>query len=91
MGIDGLPLPAEGSTCRDGGDGSSRARTLPLRPLADGGVLLRHEALAGDVGRARQVKDAPVRDWVELAAARARVAETPAVFCVLSASVPDSA
>ena len=35
---------------------------------------------AGDIFRACQAKDAPVRDWVKLAVNRARATNTPAVF-----------
>jgi isocitrate dehydrogenase len=43
-------------------------------------VLLEHEVEAGDVWRACQTKDAPVRNWVELAVGRARATGWPAVF-----------
>ena len=45
-----------------------------------GKVLLSHEVSAGDVWRACQTKDAPVRDWVKLAVTRARATGAPAVF-----------
>jgi isocitrate dehydrogenase len=45
-----------------------------------GEVVLEHEVEAGDVWRACQVKDAPVRDWVGLAVRRARLSGTPIVF-----------
>ena len=38
---------------------------------AAGNVLFEHEVEEGDIWRACQVKDAPVRDWVRLAVARA--------------------
>jgi len=47
---------------------------------AAGKVLMSHEVEAGDIWRACQVKDAPVRDWVKLAVARARATGAPAVF-----------
>ena len=47
---------------------------------ADGTVLMSHEVEAGDIWRACQVKDAPVRDWVKLALSRARATGAPAVF-----------
>jgi isocitrate dehydrogenase len=47
---------------------------------AGGTVLLEHAVEAGDVWRACQAKDAAVRDWVQLAAARARATGAPAVF-----------
>ncbi len=43
-------------------------------------VRLEHEVAAGDVWRACQTKDAPVRNWVELAVGRARATGSPAVF-----------
>jgi isocitrate dehydrogenase len=46
----------------------------------DGTVLMQHEVEAGDIWRACQAKDAPIRNWVELACARARATGTPAVF-----------
>ncbi|MDQ8183543.1 NADP-dependent isocitrate dehydrogenase [Pelagicoccus sp. SDUM812005] len=47
---------------------------------ADGNVLISHEVEAGDIWRACQAKDAPIRDWVKLAVTRARASNTPAVF-----------
>jgi isocitrate dehydrogenase, NADP-dependent len=46
----------------------------------DGQVLLSHAVEAGDIWRACQTKDAPVKDWVALAVKRARLSNTPAVF-----------
>ncbi|WP_439888558.1 NADP-dependent isocitrate dehydrogenase [Pseudomonas sp. MBLB4123] len=48
--------------------------------LADGTVLMQHEVEAGDIWRACQTKDAPIRDWVKLAVTRARQSDTPAIF-----------
>ncbi|MDQ0665301.1 isocitrate dehydrogenase [Arthrobacter ulcerisalmonis] len=45
-----------------------------------GNVLIEHEVSVGDVWRACQTKDAPIRDWVKLAVTRARASQTPAVF-----------
>ena len=45
-----------------------------------GATLLEHEVEAGDIWRACQTKDAPVRDWVRLAVERARATGSPAVF-----------
>ena len=45
-----------------------------------GHVLLEHAVEAGDIWRACQVKDAPVRDWVKLAVSRARATGSPAIF-----------
>ena len=48
--------------------------------LATGEVLLSQNVEAGDIWRMCQVKDAPIRDWVKLAVARARNSGMPAVF-----------
>jgi isocitrate dehydrogenase len=45
-----------------------------------GKVLIEHEVVAGDIWRACQTKDAPVRDWVGLAVRRARATGVPAIF-----------
>jgi isocitrate dehydrogenase len=47
---------------------------------AAGTVLLEHTVESGDVWRACQTKDAPVRNWVELAVNRARATGVPSVF-----------
>jgi isocitrate dehydrogenase len=47
---------------------------------AGGKTLIEHAVEAGDIWRACQVKDAPIRDWVKLAVTRARITGTPAVF-----------
>ncbi|MCX6466695.1 MAG: NADP-dependent isocitrate dehydrogenase [Pseudonocardiales bacterium] len=47
---------------------------------AEGTVLLEHEVAEGDIWRACQTKDAPIRNWVELAVGRARATGAPAVF-----------
>jgi isocitrate dehydrogenase len=46
----------------------------------DGAVLIEHTVTAGDIWRACQTKDVPVRDWVRLAVERARASGAPAVF-----------
>ena len=48
--------------------------------LADGTVLMQHPVEKGDIWRACQTKDAPIRDWVKLAVTRARQSDTPAIF-----------
>jgi isocitrate dehydrogenase len=50
--------------------------------LVDGSgtVLIEHQVSPGDIWRACQTKDVPVRDWVKLAVNRARASNTPAVF-----------
>ncbi|KQB84190.1 NADP-dependent isocitrate dehydrogenase [Corynebacterium oculi] len=45
-----------------------------------GEVLISHEVEAGDIWRACQTKDAPIRDWVKLAVKRARLSSMPAIF-----------
>ena len=45
-----------------------------------GNVLTSHQVEAGDIWRACQAKDAPIKDWVQLAVNRARLSETPAIF-----------
>jgi isocitrate dehydrogenase len=47
---------------------------------AAGTVLIEHAVEPGDVWRACQTKDVPIRDWVKLAVTRARASATPAVF-----------
>ncbi len=45
-----------------------------------GDVLLEHTVAQGDIWRACQTKDVPIRDWVKLAVNRARATGDPAVF-----------
>jgi isocitrate dehydrogenase len=45
-----------------------------------GAVLMEHTVAAGDIWRACQAKDVPIRDWVKLAVTRARATGAPAVF-----------
>jgi isocitrate dehydrogenase len=45
-----------------------------------GATLIEHAVEPGDIWRACQVKDAPIRDWVKLAVTRARITGAPAVF-----------
>jgi len=47
---------------------------------AAGQILMEHAVEAGDIWRACQAKDAPIRDWVKLAVARARATGAPAIF-----------
>ncbi|MDX8380005.1 MAG: NADP-dependent isocitrate dehydrogenase [Gallionella sp.] len=44
-----------------------------------GNTLLEQKAATGDIFRMCQVKDAPIKDWVRLAVARARATQTPAI------------
>ena len=52
-----------------------------IRVVTSGGdTLMEHSVEAGDIFRASQTKDAPIRDWVRLAVSRARATGAPAVF-----------
>ncbi len=46
----------------------------------DGRVLTEHKVEEGDIWRACQTKDLPIRDWVKLAVNRSRASGMPAVF-----------
>ncbi|MEX0603321.1 MAG: NADP-dependent isocitrate dehydrogenase [Marinobacter sp.] len=46
----------------------------------DGNTLTEHKVEKGDIWRACQTKDLPIRDWVKLAVNRARSSGTPALF-----------
>ena len=43
-------------------------------------MLIEHDVEPGDIWRACQTKDAPIRDWVKLAVTRARATGAPAIF-----------
>ncbi len=47
---------------------------------AEGTVLLQQQVAPGDIFRSAQTKDAPIKDWVQLAVRRARATGAPAVF-----------
>ncbi len=47
---------------------------------ASGQVLLEHEVKKGDIWRACQTRDLPIRDWVNLAVNRARITGSAAIF-----------
>jgi isocitrate dehydrogenase len=47
---------------------------------ASGTTLLEQKVEAGDIFRMCQTKDAPIRNWVELAVGRARASGSPAIF-----------
>ena len=52
-----------------------------VRVITESGEqLIEHEVAKGDIWRMCQAKDAPIRDWVNLAVNRARATSTPAVF-----------
>ncbi|MGA0327613.1 MAG: NADP-dependent isocitrate dehydrogenase [Limisphaerales bacterium] len=47
---------------------------------AEGKVLIEHAVQEGDIWRGCQTKDAPIKDWVQLAVNRARATGWPAIF-----------
>jgi isocitrate dehydrogenase len=51
-----------------------------VQVIANGNVLLEQQVEEGDLFRMCQVKDAAIKDWVELAIRRARDTELPTVF-----------
>jgi isocitrate dehydrogenase len=55
-----------------------------------GNKLLTHNVAEGDIWRLCRVKDEPVRDWVKLAATRARLTGTPLVFWLDSERAHDA-
>ncbi len=55
-----------------------------------GEVLMEHRVGAGDIWRACQTKDVPIRDWVKLAVTRARATGAPAVFWLDAARAHDA-
>ncbi len=55
-----------------------------------GTTLLEHDVDAGDIWRMCQTKDAAIRNWVELAVARARATGSPAVFWLDETRAHDS-
>ncbi|MFU8848538.1 MAG: NADP-dependent isocitrate dehydrogenase [Opitutales bacterium] len=57
---------------------------------AEGKALLEHQVEPGDIWRACQVKDAPIRDWVKLAVRRARATGAPAIFWLDQARAHDA-
>jgi isocitrate dehydrogenase len=55
-----------------------------------GTVLIEHTVEAGDIWRATQAKDLPIRDWVKLAVTRARASGVPIVFWLDAARAHDA-
>ena len=47
---------------------------------SSGEILLSHEVEQGDIWRACQTKDIPIKDWVKLAVRRSRATGAPAIF-----------
>jgi len=54
--------------------------TIRIVDTATGKTMLVQPVAEGDIFRGCQTKDAPIRDWVKLAATRARATGTPAIF-----------
>lgn len=46
----------------------------------DGKILLEQTVNKGDIWRMCETRDAPIKDWVQLAVKRARLSQTPAIF-----------
>lgn len=62
-----------------------------VQVLNSAGVLLMEQPVeSGDIFRMCQTKDAPIRDWVNLAVRRARESATPAVFWLNEARAHDA-
>ncbi len=56
----------------------------------NGNILLEQKVENGDIFRACQTKDAPIRDWVKLAVNRAKLSGTPAIFWLDKGRAHDS-
>ena len=56
------------------------AGTIRVVDISTGSTVMEHPVSEGDIFRACQVKDEPIRDWVRLAVSRARATGAPAVF-----------
>ena len=57
---------------------------------AAGNVLLSHNVEEGDIYRACQAKDEPIRDWVKLAVSRAKATGVPTIFWLDSERAHDT-
>ena len=55
-----------------------------------GSTLLEHDVEQGDIWRACQTKDEPIKDWVKLAVRRSRASGTPAIFWLDSSRAHDA-
>ncbi len=55
-----------------------------------GATLMAQTVEAGDIFRACQAKDAPIRDWIKLAVTRARASGSPAIFWLDPARAHDT-
>lgn len=61
-----------------------------VRVIADDKVLMEHQVEEGDIWRACQTKDIPIRDWVKLAVNRSRASGMPAIFWLDSKRAHDA-
>jgi isocitrate dehydrogenase len=59
---------------------AAAAGSIRVVDATTGDTLMEQAVQAGDIFRACQVKDEPIRDWVRLAVDRARATGAPAVF-----------
>ena len=50
---------------------------------------MEHKVETGDIWRACQTKDAPIKDWVKLAVTRAKASGDPAIFWLNPARAHD--
>ena len=66
------------------------AGTVRVVDTASGETRIEHEVAEGDIWRACQTKDAPIRNWVGLAVERARATGAPAVFWLDSSRAHDA-
>ncbi|MEZ4808811.1 MAG: NADP-dependent isocitrate dehydrogenase [Allomuricauda sp.] len=57
-----------------------KAGSVKVVSISSGKTLIEHKVDQGDIWRMCQVKDVPIKDWVNLAVLRARATATPAVF-----------
>merc|ERR1719223_2685512 len=55
-----------------------KAGTVRIVVKSSGKIILGHKLAKGDIYRACKTKDAPIKDWVKLAVARARANDFPA-------------
>lgn len=57
-----------------------QAGKMRVTNAATGATIFEHDVAEGDIWRACQAKDAPIKDWVRLAVSRARATGDPAIF-----------
>ncbi|MEL6892311.1 MAG: NADP-dependent isocitrate dehydrogenase [Actinomycetota bacterium] len=69
---------------------AAAAGRIRVVDAASGDELMGHDVAEGDIFRACQVKDEPIRDWVRLAVSRARATGAPVVFWLDEARAHDA-